>query len=139
MAQAIDPIRVEGLRELQAALKNIDGESQKQLRVVLNEAADIVVKGAQAKAPVVTGRYKSSIKVSSGQREARVKSGSARVAYAGWIDFGGAVGRKKSNVRPFIKQGRYIYPTYYAHKDDITQMLNDGLAKLITDAGLDVS
>lgn len=138
MGQAIDPIRVEGLRELQAALKAIDGESQKQLRVVLNDAAGIVVRGAQKRAPVRSGAYRSSIKVASGQREAKVKAGSAKVAYAAWLDYGGNVGRKGRSHRQFMKGGRYVYPAYSSEKTNILAMLNGGLIKLIQQAGLQV-
>lgn len=136
VSQAIDPIRVEGLRELQAALRAVDGQAQKQLRLVLNDAANIVVRGAQSRAPVRSGAYRDSIRASSGQREAKVSGGSSKVAYAGWIDFGGAVGRNRSVKRPFIKVGRYVYPTYYDHKVEILEKLNEGLAKLIVDSGL---
>lgn len=139
MATAGDAIRVEGLRELQAALKNVDGESQKQLRVVLNEAAQVVVSGAQSRAPVRTGAYRSSIKVASGQREAKVKSGSAKVAYAGFIDYGGAVGRRHATKRQFIRSGRCVYPAYSSEKSNILAILNAGLIKLIQDSGLAVA
>lgn len=138
MSQAIDPIRVEGLRELQAALKRMDGESQKQLRVVLNSAAGIVVRGAQRRAPVRSGAYRNSIRAQSGQREAKVKAGSARVKQAGWLDYGGAAGRHKSNVRPFVKTGRYVYPAYYSQKANILALMNAGLVQLIRDSGLEV-
>lgn len=137
MRQPIDPIRITGLRDLQAQLKALDGESQKQLRLVLNRAAEIVAAGARAKAPVRTGAYQSTIKVASSQREARVKAGSARVPYAGFLDFGGAVGRNKSVHRTFISQGRYVYPTYYAHQPQILDVLTQGLSTLITTAGLE--
>lgn len=138
MSQSIEPIRVEGLRDLQAALKAIDGEAQKQLRLVLNDAAGVVVRGAQRRAPVKTGAYRNTIKVASSQREARVKAGSAKVAYAGFIDYGGSVGRHKSVKRPFIKTGRVVYPAYYAQQPNILAMMNAGLARLITNSGLAV-
>jgi hypothetical protein len=139
VARSIEPIRVEGLRDLQAALKAIDGESQKQLRVVLNDAAGVVVRGGQRRAPVKTGAYRASLKVSSSQREARVKSGSAKVQYAGWLDYGGAVGRKHATKRPFVKTGRVVYPAYYAQQANILAMLNAGLIRLVKASGLEVT
>lgn len=142
MSLAIDPIRVTGVRELQAALRAIDGESQKQLRLVFNAAADIVVKTAQPHIPVVTGAASRSLKVSSSQREARVSGGSAKVPYFGWLDYGGKVGHGRQGkntgktVRPFEPGGRYVYPAYNAQRQAITAILEKGMADLIASAGL---
>jgi hypothetical protein len=135
---AVEPIKIAGLRELQAALKSIDGESQKQLRGVLNQAADMVVTSARREIPARTGAAAGSLKVASSQREARVKFGSAKVPYAGWLDYGGKVGRKKSNVRPFVKGGRYVYPAYYAQQAAITELLSVSLNALVESKGLKV-
>ena len=135
---ATDAIKITGLRDLQAALKQMDGEAQKQLRGVLNEAAEIVVSGARAGFPTKTGRAKGTIKVMSSQREARVKEGSAKAPYAPWLDYGGRVGPKRSVSRPFVKTGRYVYPAYNRSRDDILDALSAALAELITRAGLEV-
>ena len=44
----VDPIKINGLTQFQRALKTMDGESQKQLRVVFNRAADLIVREAPA-------------------------------------------------------------------------------------------
>lgn len=137
MSKALEPVRIEGLRELQATLKALDGESQKQIRVVLNEAAGIVVRGAQNRAPVVTGAYRKSIKAASGQREASVKAGGAKVPYAGFLDYGGRVGKHKSVVRPFQRGGRYVYPAYYAQRENILAAIAAGLTRLVASVGLE--
>lgn len=135
----IAPISITGLREIQAALKQLDGESQKQLRVVLNQAAQAVVGGAARRVPTKTGAARASIRAASGQREAKVSGGSKKVPYYGWIDFGGKVGRDRSVRRPFLQSGRYIYPAYDANKDSIGKALGKALVDLCTNAGLDVS
>lgn len=143
MSLAIDPIRVTGVRELQAALRAIDGEAQKQLRVVFNTAAQVVVKTALPNIPSVSGAARRSLKVSSSQREARVQGGSAKVPYFGWLDYGGRVGHGRTGKntgatqRPFEKGGRYVYPAYHARKYEITALLEKGMADLITATGLD--
>src|ERR1700750_2589732 len=101
-----DPIKITGLRELQKALKDIDGESQKALRGVLNDAAALVVSRAKANAPARTGALQQSIRVSSSQREARVSGGSAKVPYFGAVEYGGHVGRNRATVLPRHAQGR---------------------------------
>lgn len=139
MATANDPVRIDGLRELQAALKRMDGQSQKRLRIVLNDAAELVVSGARPRVPRRTGRAAASLKPSSGQREASVKAGGGRVPYYGFLDFGGAVGRHDSVRRPFLPEGRYLYPTYRDRKGSIRAKISAGLEALIRDAGLDPS
>ncbi len=138
MPRAVDPIKIDGLRDFQAALRQMDGETQKQLRVVLNTAADIVVTDARRGFPTRTGRAKATVKASSGQREASVKLGSTKAPYAPWLDYGGRVGRNKSVSRPFVRQGRYLYPAYHAHKTEIRAVLERELVELAKRAGLTV-
>jgi hypothetical protein len=134
---AVDPIKVDGLRDLQASLKAMDGDSQKLLRLVLNDAADIVVQGAGRLIPRRSGRARASLKAQSSQREARVKEGSAKAPYAPWLDFGGRVGRNNSVKRPFLREGRFVYPTYNRRKPWIHDRLARGLEDLIRGAGLE--
>jgi hypothetical protein len=138
MAKAIEPVRIEGIRELQRALKQMDGESQKRLRTVFNTAADIVAQGAARKVPRKSGAARASIRVGSSQREARVKAGNARKApYYPWLDFGGAVGKGRSVKRPFAKSGRYIYPTFTENRDEIMSTLHDELIAMLKGVGWD--
>jgi hypothetical protein len=136
---AVDPIKIKGVREFQAALKAMDGESQKQLRVVFNSVAETIAAGARRRVPTRTGRAKASIKVASGQREAKIKGGGGKAGYYPWLDFGGRTGRKKSVRRPFVERGRYLYPTYDASRPQIQAALEKALADLARTAGLEVS
>lgn len=136
---AVNTIKIEGIRELQAALRKMDGESQKQLRVVFNEAAKIVADTASTRVPRRTGRAAASLRAASGQREASVKGGTARAPYYPWLDFGGRVGRNRSVSRPFLKEGRYIYAAFRDRRATIQKTIEDGAAKLIRDSGLEAS
>lgn len=135
----IEPIKVAGLREFQRALKMMDGESQKKLRVVLNEAATTVARGAGRRVPRRTGRAGASVRAMSSQREARVMGGSNKVPYYPWLDFGGRVGRDRSVSRPFVQGGRYMYPTFSANRDSIYKALQKSLSDLAREAGLAVT
>lgn len=132
-------IRIDGLRELQAALRAMDGESQKQLRVALNEAAELIVAGARRKMPSESGKAKQSLKAASGQREAQVSLGGRRAPYAPWLDFGGRVGPRRSVIRPYKKQGRYVYKTLADEHADITELLVEAIDRVARDAGLEVT
>ena len=138
MGSTIEPVRVTGLREFQRALRELDGESQKQIRVVMNDALEIVAVDARRKVPRDSGRAVASLKVQSSQREGRLVAGGGKAPYYPWLDFGGRVGRQRSVVRPWKPEGRYIYPSYRRHRDDVLDLMVDGLDRLARDAGLAV-
>jgi hypothetical protein len=135
-----EKIQVTGLREFQAALKRMDKDLPKQLRIALNEASGLVVDYAAPRMPTVTGRAKASLKARSSQREARVALGSARARYAPWLDFGGE-GRRRGRppARPFIKDGRYVYQGLKVKRDEITEVMSAALTRLAESAGLEVT
>ena len=135
----VKPIKVVGLRDFQAALKDLDGESQKLLRVTLNEVAETVAAGARRRMPSKTGRARASVKTASSQREVRVREGSKKTPYVPWLDFGGRVGPNRSVSRPFIAGGRYLYPTLAANYDTIARQLDEGLTALARKAGFEVT
>lgn len=135
----IETIKVQGLREFQQALREMDGESQKKLRVVLNRAADLVVNEATPKIPSKSGKARKSVKAMSSQREVRVKGGGAKVPYYPWLDFGGNAGPNKRISRPFKQKGRYIYPAWDDVRPKALEALQEGLVELAKEAGLEVS
>jgi hypothetical protein len=138
MGFAREPISVSGLREAQAALKATDGEAQKELRLVNNEAAELIVSGAQRLVPRRSGRARGSIRAQSGQREVRITAGGGRAPYYAWLDFGGATGRGGGARRPFLRDGRYLYPTYRRRRPALAERLEKGLVALCERAGLKV-
>lgn len=139
----VDPIRVDGLRELQAALKAADGESQKQLRVVFNEAAEVIAAGTRRIVP--SRRAAASVKPRSQQREARVVAGGSKAPFYAFLEWGnkvrggrGRVGRGDSVPRSYPgKDGRYLFVTYNRRKLWVYKELERGLQRVITNSGLD--
>ena len=133
----VDPIKIKGLVELQAALKAVEDGAQKKLRVVFNSVAETVAQGAARRVKRgKTGHAAGSIRAQSGQREAKVIAGGRKAPYFPWLDFGGRVGRNRSVSRPFIADGRYLYPTYRAQKDSLAPALDKALHDLVVEAGL---
>ena len=132
----IDPVRIEGLREFQAALRDADDGLQKELRAVFNDAAGIVVDTARPRLPRRSGKLAATLRATSGQREAWVTLGKAKVPYAGWIEFGGRVGRKRSVRRMFIPGGRTLYPAVRRREEQIRDVMAEGLNRLADRAGL---
>ncbi len=136
MSRVVEPIRVEGLRELQAALKRLDGESQKALRVALNKAVEAIADDARSRVPTRTGKARASIRATSSQREARVSAGKKSVPYYGWLDYGGTTGIGGSVQRPFRKAGRYLYPAYADQREDMLKTLSREITAVAEQAGL---
>jgi hypothetical protein len=56
-----------------------------------------------------------------------------------WLDYGGE-GRIKGrpSKREFVKGGRYVYPSFYAKRDEVQRVLERGLLQVVTSAGLEV-
>lgn len=132
-------VTVVGLKEFQKALRTMDRDLPKQLRVGLNEIAVFVVGKAQPKVARRSGRAAGSMRAASSQREARIRAGGGKAPYYPWLDFGGGVGPNKSVRRPFIREGRYIYPTVDEHRTDIETIAARVLTVVATGAGLEIS
>jgi len=132
-------IQVKGIKEFQAALRDMDRDLPKKLRVAMNTAGELVVGYARPRVPSRSGRARGSLRVRSTQREARVAAGGARVAYYPWLDFGGRVGPARSVRRPFLTEGRYVYPGLRANRDEIQAELERALTELARGAGLEVT
>lgn len=137
-----EPVKIEtsGLREFQKALRAADAGLPKRVRLILNEAATLIVDYAQTHITVVSGRARASIKARSSQRVAAIATGGTRAPYEPWWDFGGE-GRIKGrpSKRPFIKEGRLVYRGLRIHQDDVTQIMVRGLVELGREAGVEVS
>jgi hypothetical protein len=129
-------IKVKNLKPLTGALKKIDAEAPKQIRLALNTVADVVVQAVRPQIPRKTGAAAKSIRAKSTRTSARISVGGPRAQYYPWLDFGGSVGRKKSVHRPFYKEGRYLYPTLAKKQGDITKALESALSDVIKNAGL---
>jgi hypothetical protein len=131
-------IEISGLREFQRSLRRMDSALPRQLRIALNDSSDLVIKEAKPEIPRRTGTAAASLKARSTQREARVAAGGKRASYYPWLDFGGRVGRNGSVVRPYLKEGRYIYPALRKNRPEIQAVLEKSIRSLAHDAGLGV-
>lgn len=110
-------VHIEGLREFRQALRRVERDAPKQLRVAFNDVANVVVQATKPQVPVRRGKAQGSVRARSTQEKARVVAGGKRVPYYPWLDFGGRVGRKNATVREFVKDGRYLFPTYRQLRD----------------------
>ena len=132
-------IAVEGLAEFNRGLRKLDSEAPKQLRIALNGAADLLITRARPKVPSRSGNARASMKAQSTRTSARVSVGGRKAPYFPWLSFGGA-GRLPGRPakRPFIREGRDIYPTLREISPEIERSLQDAIAQVARNAGLEV-
>ena len=130
-------IGITGLAELNRGLRAIDANAPKELRLRLNAAANIVVDATRPKIPEDTGAAARSLVARSTRTAARVAAGGKKAPYYPWLDFGGE-GRIKGHpaARPFLREGRYFYPTLREKRPQVEKELLDGLTAIVRNAGL---
>lgn len=149
-------IHVYGLRETQAAFKQVDRQVPKQLKREFLDVADHVVGIAQQKMPFNTGVAAKSLKPMSTQLGAGIwrpaggpgtgKLGHKSAQYYPWLDFGGSTGRGHIDhkawsgaiQRPFIKRGRYLYPAIDESKDYIETQVFGAIILVAKETGFGV-
>lgn len=134
----IEPVRVEGLKELKKAMAALGAAGPKALRVALNAAVEDIAATARRTIPTRTGRARASIKAASTSTGARVAAGSKKAPYYPWLDYGGRVGRGRSVVRPWRPEGRYLYPAYRSGRDELVKGLEREIGKVARSNGLDI-
>lgn len=130
-------IQVLGLREFRQALRAAESQLPRELRKVFNTAAQAVVADAKAAVPRRSGDLAKSIRARSTSTEGRVAMGyDQRVPYAGFIEFGGRVGKGRkgkgtgSVQRPFVRGGRYLYPAFLRHQLEVLRAMENALREL---------
>ena len=131
-------IKIQDLNEFTRALKKLDSDLPKMVRVANNHAADLLISKAKPLMPSRSGAARNSLVARSTRGSARISAGGPKAPYYPWLDFGGRTGKKKSVVRPFYSEGRYIYPTLRKYSEEIAQAQYDSLAAVARQAGLDV-
>jgi hypothetical protein len=137
MTEIVAPIRIEGLAQFSRALRKLDADAPKGLRLAFNEAADVVIARVRPKVPTLSGRARRSVKAKSTRTQARVAVGGPSAPYFPWLDFGGRVGRRKRTVRPFIKEGRYLFPGLSESHREVQAVLERALSGVVRSSGLE--
>lgn len=132
-------IRVEDLSKTVRALRQVDREIPKSIRLALNDVAEIVAEETRAGVTVRSGRARASVRAASTQRAARVKGGGKRVPYYPWLEMGGKVGRNDSVVRTTKRGGLWMFPAFgrERHSGRLHDKLRDSMGKVIREAGLE--
>ena len=95
--------RVEGAKELRTRIKQAEDQGlTAELKQAYRDAANIVVAGAQRRAPHRSGALRDSIRPMGGITAAVVAAGNAKVQYAAPIHWGWP--KRGIKAQPFIQQ-----------------------------------
>lgn len=129
-------VEIEGLKDIQKRLRDLDPALAKELKDVNLSVADMVADIARAKVPHDSGDARATVKAKGQQRYAYIRAGGRKAPYYPWLDFGGKVGRERSVVRPFLGEGRYIYPTVAQQRDKIVKEYVLMIGQLLDKANL---
>lgn len=122
----------EGLAKFRKDLIKADKRFGPEIRNALKATAEVVASDARGRVPVLTGKAKGSIKGGSSGAAAVVRGGQKKVPYYGWLDFGGPRSPKgRLNQRPFLKDGRYLYPAIAAKAPAARKKLEEDLTQII--------
>jgi hypothetical protein len=137
-------VKVEGLRQLAAALKELDSDFPKEMRAANKKVASGVAEHAIRNAHSIGGtaaHVAPSIKASAGIRSAGVSLGGAAHPAAGGAEFGGQRRTTTQQFKPWRGSGSgagyFLYPAIRADADQIVEDYREALDDLIHRAGLD--
>ena len=132
-------ITIRGLDEFRASLGNLEQGLPQALRGALGASSELVLTDARRRVPTRSGAARGSLRVVLADHLATVVGGSGRVPYFGWLDFGGAVGRRRAVRRAYIGDGRYVYFAHQQVRARYGEILSGALSEAIAAAGLEAS
>lgn len=129
-------VEIEGLKEIQKQLRDLDPDLAKELKQINLAVADMVADMARANVPSKSGAARSTVKAKGEQRYAVIKAGGRKAPYYPWLDFGGRRGQEQKQSRPFIDAGRYLWPTVGRQRQKVVTEYVIGIGQLLDKAGL---
>lgn len=128
-------VQITGLREFESALKKLDAGLMPELKAQFLGIANRIAGIIAGKVPVLTGAAAGSVTAHGTLKGAQITAGGARVPYYPWLDFGGSVGRGKANLRPFVPEGRYMFPVIHSEREATEAAAKDALRIVARSAG----
>jgi len=128
-------IGVEGMNEVNRALQRLNDSIPAGTQNIALLAAGITIDSAKPTIPKVTGKTYQSLQHYLTATGA-VAEGGSTVEHYRWLELGGLSGRKLSNRRDVVTDGRYIYPGYVRKQAAIQDMMGVELGKLVGKSGL---
>lgn len=136
---AADFADVEGADSFAAALRATAAALPGEFRAEMGDTARMIVRDAQGRVPRLTGAARASMDVQVLDEAATIVAGGQRAPYFGWLEHGGAVGRRDSVVLPYVKDGRYLGRAVDAAMDDIETAALAAVTNAGREGGVDVT
>lgn len=106
-------VAVIGMRALSrdlAKLTSDRGALYKALQGAARQAVEPVASATRSALPQVSGRLAGTVRVGATRTGASLKMGTTARRYAGWVEFGGNRRTPWPSSRPYLSQGRYMFP-----------------------------
>lgn len=130
---------VTNLKEVRAVLKKIHPSLLPVLRNELQGAVEVSILPSIMRqlptGPDRGGHVRSSVKAYGSANTVYIKAGGGRFAYLPWLEFGGVLGpvgkRRNTQVRPFVKDGRWMYPTVKRNRHKLALAAGEAVEKVI--------
>ncbi len=113
----IDAVQLE---RLAAVMRDMSDDVKDLVASLMEDIANQVVRDARQNVPSLTGRARASYKAAG--HELTIGDG---VPYVPWLEFGGKVGRNKSNLRAYNPRGRYLYPAIARNMAHVEKQVDD--------------
>src|SRR5215471_15030131 len=118
-------VNVVGFDELVRGSRDLAGRISVKANSSLEGVARYRAGMVKAAVPRVTGRLAGSVDTTPVRDQYDVSIGSEAVLYAGWIEFGGTRGR------PYMPQGRYLYPIATADEGQVKATMEKTTATVV--------
>jgi len=117
-------LEIEGLKEVQRALKGLAEDSREDMKDTHRQAGEIVAAAAKPLAPVRTGALSATITSSPTKYQGRVRIGrGASIPYAGPIHFGWPARR--------IAPQPFVYEALDGRREEVKQAYEQRIGDLI--------
>jgi hypothetical protein len=157
MPPAMKIVGVEQMRrDLLRLFDDRRGAALVELKAAGRAAADPVVARTRETLPHKSGKLRDSLRVSPTRSGATIRMGRARVPYAGPVDFGGwpqpaarhqarsrgiagaimrlfgrSANPSEGHGRPYLPEGRYLYPAARSEKPKVVELYSAALKSAI--------
>ena len=110
MADAVTVVGVDALAADFVKLCAKTGPLNKALADAGVAALNPVAAATRSAVPQDSGRLAGDVKVDATWSGAVVRMGSPSIRYAGFVDFGGTRKAPHASTRPYLTQGRFMWP-----------------------------
>jgi hypothetical protein len=121
-------------RDINQLTENQSSALYTQIKAAGKQAAEPVAAATRSSLPHDTGTISGTVRTSGTKTGAAVRMGSAKVPYAGWIEFGG--NRPDGSSREYVKDGRYLFPAARGLAARAAQTYSDALNRVFGSDGI---